>query len=274
MESSAKRLLSNPAMQRAVSIARKLWYAGRDEQLVVGGHRLRYTPGTRPTRLKYRDHADLTVRNDVRQLEYFCEHLRAGETIVDIGANYGQYTVLFAAFAGPAGKVVAFEPDPSARVLLERNVRINGFGPRVTIEPLAVSDASGTHEFFARPGGAMSSLQRAGLGTNAGAADVSRFQVDTVTLDDYLERHGPGDPDWLKIDAEGAEINILRGASRLMRGRTKIVCELHPYAWPSFGTTFEGLRALVSDARRSLRPLDPSTGSLEAGPQYGAVVID
>ena len=270
----SRKILATPVIQSAVSVARRLWYAGRDEQIVLGGHRLRYTPGTRPTRLKYRDHPDMIVRNDVRQMEFFCEHLRPGEQVIDVGANYGQYTVLFAALTGPAGRVVAFEPEPKARELLARNVAINDFGRRVTIEPFAVSDSAGRHEFFARPGDNMSSLHRGGLGTNAEASDVQRTQVDTVRLDDYLQRNGPAEPDWLKVDAEGAEIDVLRGAPRLLRGRTKIVCELHPYAWPSFGTGFEDLEAIVKEAGRTLRPLDPSAGPADGGPRYGAVVID
>ena len=66
--SITRKALANPAMQSMISVARKLWFAGRHERVTLGGHRLRYVPGSRPTRLKYRDDPDLIVRNDVRQL--------------------------------------------------------------------------------------------------------------------------------------------------------------------------------------------------------------
>lgn len=272
--SITRKALANPAMQSMISVARKLWFAGRHERVTLGGHRLRYVPGSRPTRLKYRDDPDLIVRNDVRQLEYFCENVRDGETVLDVGANYGQYAVLFAALVGPRGKVVSFEPEPAARDVLERNIAINGFRNRVTVEPLAVFDSAGTHEFFTRPDDSMSSLERAGFGTNSDAADIVQLTVQTVTLDDYLASKRLSEPDWLKIDAEGAEVNVLRGASRVLNSRTKIVCELHPYAWESFGTTYDDLTALVRHAGRELRLLDPSAGASTDGLQYGAIVIE
>lgn len=267
-----ENLMRTPPVQAAISVVRKVWYAGRDERLEVNGHSLRYVPGTRPVRPSYRDDPDVVVRNDARQLEYFAENVKRGETVIDVGANVGQYAVLFGAVVGPTGKVVSFEPDRDARLLLEENIAINELESRVHIEPMALFDEVGMHRFYSRTGDAMSSLERAGFGTNANLADIRESTVHTVPLDDYLVSNGMSDPDWLKIDAEGAEINVLRGARRALYGKTKIVCELHPYAWDSFGTSFDELMSMTSQAGRKVTWLD-DTREFTGRPDYGAVVI-
>ena len=259
-------------MQAAMSVVRKVWYAGRDERFDVNGHNLRYVPGTRPIRLSYRDDPDEGVRNRARQLEYFAKNVKPGDTVVDAGGNVGRYAVLFGSFVGSKGRVLSFEPNSEPRALLERNVALNKLGSVVKVEPMALFDEAGTHGFFSRPGDSMGSLQRAGFGTNAGLADIREHTVHTIPLDDYLVSNGLADPDWLKIDVEGAEINVLRGCSRALHGQTKIVCELHPYAWESFGTSFDELESIVRRAGRRMTWLD-DTREYSGRPGYGAVVI-
>lgn len=268
----AAKLMRTPPVQAAISVVRKVWYAGRDERLDVGQYHLRYLPGTRPVRPSYRDDPDIVVRNDARQLEYFASKVSKGETVIDVGANVGQYAVLFGAAVGPSGKVISFEPDSEARLVLERNIAINRIGDRVKIEPLAVFDTTGVHHFYSRPHDAMGSLERAGFGTNSGNPEIRESTVHTITLDDYLVSNGLSDPDWMKIDAEGAEINVLRGAMRALHGKTTIVCELHPYAWESFGARFDDIMSMAEQAGRKVSWLD-ATREFTGRPDYGAVVI-
>ncbi len=265
-------LMRTAPMQTAMSVVKKVWYAGRDEMLDVGDHHLRYVPGTRPVRPVYRDDPNVTVRSDARRVEYFAENVKRGETVIDVGANVGQYAVLFGALVGASGAVYSFEPDSEPRTVLERNLEINHLSLIVHVEPIAVFDRAGTHAFYSRPGDSMGSLERAGFGTHSGLADIRETTVHTIPLDDYLVSNGLSDPDWLKIDAEGAEMNVLRGASRALHGKTTIVCELHPYAWDSFGTSFDELMSMVTQAGRSIRWLD-ETREFTGRPDYGAVVI-
>jgi FkbM family methyltransferase len=224
-------------------------------------------------RLKYRNDPDLTVRNDVRQLEFFCESVKSGDFVIDIGANVGQYAVLIGAIVGGSGKVVAFEPEQGARDLLVRNIELNNLGTRVKVEPFAVCDSAGEQTFYSRDGDMMSSLQRAGFGTNSELPDIHETIVQTVSLDDYLASNGLPEPQWLKIDAEGAEIQVLRGATRALHGGTRIVCELHPYAWDAFGSSFDELVTIVKAAGRTMRFLDDER-DIANGPDYGAVLIE
>jgi hypothetical protein len=77
----------------------------------------------------------------------------------------------------------------------------------------------------------------------------------------------------VKIDAEGAEIRILKGAPGVLAGKTDILCELHPYAWPEFGNTLAELRDLAAAAGRRIRYLDQDT---EIGEQaeYGTALLE
>jgi FkbM family methyltransferase len=258
-------------VQRAVGLAKRVWFGRRGESIELGGHRLRYVAGTRPVRLKFRDHPDVTVRNDVRQLEYFCDNIRPGQTVLDVGANVGQYAVLFGSLVGPSGFVASFEPERDARALLELNVALNGL-KNVRVEPLAIFDVAGEHSFYWRSGDQMSSLQRDGLGRNSVASDVRETKVQSISIDEYLLLHDLPAPHWLKIDVEGAEGHVLLGATRALAGQTQILCELHPYAWNAFGTTFEQIVSLAGAYGRTVRFLDPSR-DITLGPEYGAVLI-
>jgi hypothetical protein len=97
--------------------------------------------------------------------------------------------------------------------------------------------------------------------------------VTQITLDDYLIARQLPQPRWIKIDTEGAEIRILKGAQQCLAGDSGIVCELHPYAWADFGSSLDELKALAKASGRRIRYLDQDS---EIGdvPTYGTVVLE
>lgn len=251
---------------------KRLWYRERGEPIHYGPHKLRYVPGTRPARLKYVNSPDVTVRNDVTQIIFFLENVKPGDFVLDIGGHVGQYAVLLGSLVLDGGRVISFEPDPKARETLRANLQLNTLGDRVELESLALFDQEGEHTFFSKGADSMSSLARSGLGENASSPDVVEYTVRTVRLDDYLARRNLGWPRWIKLDTEGAEINILKGAPQVLKSSATIVCELHPYAWEEFGTSFDELLRLIADAGRTIEYLDPSM-RIQDGAFYGAVII-
>jgi FkbM family methyltransferase len=267
------RLPGSAAYHRAIVAAKKVIYGRHGEPITLGNHTLRYIPGTRPARLRHANSPDETVRNDVRQIEYYLAAVGDGDFVIDVGSNAGQYTVLFAALAGSAGHVVAFEPAAGARELLRENLALNAFLDRVRIEPVAVSNVGGVHRFYERGADAMASLERSGFGGDSSADDIRETTVETMCLDDYLGERELPIPNLVKIDTEGAEVKVLRGATTMLAGRTRVVCELHPYAWDEFGSSFGELLEIVRAAGRQIRYLD-ARRRIEDGPVYGAVVID
>ncbi len=138
-------------------------------------------------------------------------------TIVDIGANIGAFT-LECASRYAASVIHAYEPDPVSRDVLRRNVVTNGLDGRVTIWPEAVAASDGEIDF--RPGSA--SLESGAL-----ASEGPSVRVPSVSLDTVLTRAG-GRTGLLKIDAEGAEVEVFEAASGLTRAG-HIVGEFHPW---------------------------------------------
>jgi len=223
-------------------------------------------------RLKYATSSDVVARNDAKQIQFFLKQVLPGQLVFDIGAHYGEYAVLFGALVGAGGRVVSFEPDAAARPTLRANLALNKFADRVRIEELAIFDSRAQRELYARHGNAQSSLARTGLGGSSSEHDVEHYVVATCSLDEYLAASGLPSPDLVKLDIEGAEINALRGAKRILQSGAVIVCELHPYAWSEFGVSFDELLRIVSESGRTVGYLDEER-QISDGPSYGAVVI-
>lgn len=151
------------------------------------------------------------------------EHLRAGMTVYDIGANIGFFSLLAARLVGSEGRVIAFEADPDVAARLRENAARNGFS-WITVEEKAVWSETGDVR-FARSDPAASPDFGLGHVQTDGAAKNS-IGVAAVSLDKYAER-APA-PDFVKCDVEGAEAEVVRGARRLLaKKRPGVLCELH-----------------------------------------------
>jgi FkbM family methyltransferase len=136
--------------------------------------------------------------------------IKPGSVVYDIGANVGVHTLLASRLAGNTGRVVAFEPLPRNLVFLREHARLNRLA-NVEIVGAAVSDDVGEHQFDAHDS---PSMGRLGWGS---------LKVKVVSLDGF-----GGDPDVIKIDVEGAEAEVLRGAHDLLRRcRPALLVALH-----------------------------------------------
>ncbi|MGB7283438.1 MAG: FkbM family methyltransferase [Candidatus Acidiferrum sp.] len=150
------------------------------------------------------------------------QHLLPGMTFYDIGANIGFFSLLAARLVGNAGRVVAFEADPEIATRLREHAARNAFG-WIRVEEKAVWSEPGA-VFFARTDPATSPDRGLGHIVSASAGDT--IPVSGVSLDEYT-RTQPA-PDFLKCDVEGAEVEVFRGARRLLREkRPGIICEMH-----------------------------------------------
>lgn len=251
---------------------KSLVYARKGEPYAINGRTLRYVPGTRPVRLRYLNSQNRNARYDALQVKWLADNLREGDTAIDIGAHYGIYSILMAAMCGPGGTVVAFEPDPYAREVLARNLALNPDIKKPKVESIACSDSSGEATLFSRGGNAQSSLVRSAV-EFAPEHQSEKFTVPLVTLDSYIADNRLAVPRWVKIDPEGAEIRILKGASKLLASDAGILCELHPYAWPEFGNSFSELKDIVAASGRRIRYIDEDQ---EVGDTaiYGTVLLE
>ena len=171
---------------------------------------------------------------------WFQRAITPGMRIVDVGANLGYYTVLFGTLTGHTGIVVACEPDPDNRELLTRNVDAHGLSGYVSIAGVALADRTGTLPLHRDPRRAgVHSLSAGNLAMQEGA---SQIEVPSLTLDELMSRYGLDAVDLVKMDAQGAEALILRGATRTLAGRVgTLVIELWPAGLRNCGTSLDEL---------------------------------
>jgi len=146
--------------------------------------------------------------------------VRPGEVVVDVGACFGIYTVVASRLVGDSGKVVAIEPSRLAFEVLERNILSNGCSNVVTFG-CALSDKVGRTVLHHHPDISRFSLGGAGTGED----------IETTTLDLTLPRTTSTRSCLLKIDVEGAEELVLRGALKTLdRDRPIVMFEVNPEA--------------------------------------------
>lgn len=257
---------------RIAQLIKRALYGKRGEPYQFNGMELRFVLGSRPIRLKYVNSPNGINANDARQIELLQSSVREGATCLDVGAHHGQYTILMAALSGSSGKVIAFEPDPYARKILHQNIALNKRLKTPIVEEFACSDRIGNATFFSKHGNSQSSLARSAVEFDGKPAES--LVVQTITIDHYI---GLGHPltvrDWVKIDAEGAEIRILNGGGQLLASDANIICELHPYAWQEFGNTYDELKRIVANASRRMVVI--STGNEPpATPEYSTVLLE
>lgn len=133
-----------------------------------------------------------------------------GDRVVEVGANLGYYTIAMTVKAGTQGHVTAFEGNPRLCRLMRRTMEFNGYAERVDILNKAATEVAGPISF---------SISRTNSGGGHTAAypgwapaDMEQIEVEGVRLDDEIE----GEIDFLRMDAEGSEPLILRGAQRLL----------------------------------------------------------
>jgi FkbM family methyltransferase len=153
--------------------------------------------------------------------------LLPGQRAIDVGANYGVYTLSIAQAVGPTGAVWAFEPASSTAAFLEQSISVNNF-TQIVVERSALSRECGTAQLTINDNSELNALAREGQ--SEGVSET----VPLATLDDCLQRFGWKQIDLLKIDAEGEEANIIEGGrvffaelSPLILYEVKAGAELH-----------------------------------------------
>lgn len=140
----------------------------------------------------------------------FAARLRQGLTVVDVGANVGYYSLLAASRVGPSGSVYAFEPDPVSAERLSRTVRRNAIH-QISVQEVGLGDSAGNIELF------IPVVEGNRTPTMVPHGHRNVVSVPITTLDTFCANRGIPRIDVLKIDVEGFEPDVLRGADRLLR---------------------------------------------------------
>jgi FkbM family methyltransferase len=155
------------------------------------------------------------------ETEIIRKEIKNGNVVVDIGANIGYYTLIFANLVGKEGKVFAFEPSPDNFALLQKNIEINNY-QNVKTEQIAVSNKSGKTKLYMTINPADNRIYD--------LHDNSDFiEVATIRMDDYFNNYN-GKIDFIKMDIQGAEWAAIQGMSLLLKKNKdiKILTEFSP----------------------------------------------
>ncbi len=157
------------------------------------------------------------------------KHIRSGDACVDVGGNLGYYSLLMARLTGPKGRVVTFEPVAENLAVLRENIEINKF-KNIKVVDSALGERAGVLKLI-RSG---SETFTATPSTRGYAVEGEHMEVEVRvdTLDSYLDREFLR-PNVIKIDVEGAELDVLRGATETLRtARPTLLLEIHGWGDP------------------------------------------
>ena len=201
--------------------------------------------------------------------EFLRTRVRPGQCCLDIGAHVGVYALQIARWTAPGGRVIAFEPNPGTAAVLRRHVRMNGLEGRVRVEEMALGRLPGSTSLFGASGSGLSRL----TAPNPEDPGAPSSIVSVLTVDSYCAAHDL-DPDWILIDVEGFELDVLEGAAETIRRRGRalsIVVEMHPTIWPQPSWTRERAEALLQSIGRRAVAVGAQRDPLA---DYGAVMLE
>ena len=176
------------------------------------------------------------------------EHLRAGYTFIDVGAHIGYFSLKAARVVGPAGRVISVEPNPRTVRELQDNIRESRAGA-ITVYPVACSETEGSLDLFAAPEAntGESSLSRANASQEGNVTEA--YKVRARPLDAIIRESNVSRADVLKIDVEGAEHLVLKGAHEtLARYHPLLIIEISEPQLKAMGAT----PAIINDYLRAL----------------------
>jgi FkbM family methyltransferase len=165
--------------------------------------------------------------------------IKSGMTVFDIGAHVGYFTRLFSDLVGAAGKVYAFEPNPHTFALLRTNT-----ATLANVVPInkAISSSNGTAQLFLNDLEAADSLFPQ-------SETISAVTVELTTLDEFWHQAGKPAVEFIKMDVEGAEPDVLRGAGQFLAAQKRIgmVTEFRPESLRVAGVHSTEFLRLLSD---------------------------
>lgn len=177
-----------------------------------------------------------------KETQLFLDSIHNGNIIFDIGANIGYYTVLASKKAGQRGKVFAFEPDRQNLSLLKENLSINDC-KNVTIIDKALTDQNTKLAFHEEPynkGESAISYEKSGKYS---------YTVEGISLDTFISQEKISHIDVIKMDIEGAEIGVLKGAKTFftkIKG-AKLFIEYNPSSIKRYGNSPGTMLALLEE---------------------------
>ncbi|HKP46615.1 MAG TPA: FkbM family methyltransferase [Pyrinomonadaceae bacterium] len=173
----------------------------------------------------------------------FVRYVRKGATVFDVGAHAGYHTALCSLLVGEFGKVVSFEPHPKNIASLKSQIEVNRFR-NVTVSSFALSDRCGVAQLDTSSGNSQGHVSQAG-----------DFSICLRTMDELVRNEGFASPDLVKIDVEGHESEVLRGAQQtLVEFKPVVLCDYND------DRSFSEVRDILQPLGYSVSPGPPIIG--------------
>jgi FkbM family methyltransferase len=185
---------------------------------------------------------------------FVARFLKPGMTVLDIGAHKGLYSLISASKVGPSGRVFAFEPSPRERKRLKHHIYLNRYR-NVSVFDFALGESEGSADLFV--------VQGTETGCNSlRPPDVEQpvqpVRVPVKVLDEVLRDGRISNVDFIKLDVEGAELGVLRGATQLLSGPRQpvILCEVQDLRTAPWGYAAKNIIEYVCNFGYSWFELD------------------
>lgn len=236
-----------------------LWLWSTKSVYEIEGSKMYLDPHIKgPMRVAFRGYIQYLGKEKLTT-QLFKQVIREGDTVVDVGANIGYFTLLAARLAGSKGKVYSFEPEPNNYSMVLKNVALNRCENVVAVQN-AVSNENGTVKLY---------LSKTDIGAHTlredhdhpqfdGGQGGDYVEVEATTLDEFFKdkKHKVN---VIKMDMEGAEMMALQGMSSLIRDNKdlKMFIEFYPAAIREMGSSPEEfIRMLLDDYGFSILAID------------------
>lgn len=240
--------LMKKAKAAAKSLVERVSGRNREWVLATVHSQTMWIPNRAISQYVLRDYEPITT-------ELFRTSIAEGNTVLDIGAYIGFFALLAARATGARGQVFAFEPAPGNFEVLRRNTILSGYqnlfcynnaaADKVGQASFIIAEASDSNSFYPHP----LSPKR------------ETVTVDCITVDSFLDGRRA---DVIKIDAEGAEIPVLRGMEQTLKSnnRMRLFMELNPFCLKAGGYSSEELMALLLSNGFSVQLIEEASGHL------------
>ncbi len=210
-----KRFLASPSKAKYASFAHRLH---------------RWFPGAAvPVRLPFgawwlarNDHISQPILDgkfELAESSFVQRYLKPGMTVLDIGAHHGFYSLLASLVVGPGGRVYSFEPSPRERNALLKHLRLNR-RTNVQVMDFALGNENADANLYVVDGNQTGCNS---LRPPVVLSGTSSAKVRVARLDDWLEQQKISHIDFVKLDVEGGEIQVLKGSERLLERKPRPV---------------------------------------------------
>lgn len=154
---------------------------------------------------------------EFRLAKFLIRNLKSNSVFYDVGAQYGFYTLLAGELIDK-GQIHAFEPGPEAFEILKLNV---GFFDNVFLNEKAVFSENKEIEFYNATEAGVEARSSTNLATFDSSIRLKKIKVQAITLDEYSQNHQK--PDFIKIDVEGGEGEVIKGAKKLLEENSPVI---------------------------------------------------